>query len=160
MVNAAFRLPEISLKYLHNLILEAHGTGAPLTSLDVITEVKWRERSHAIDSQSAYSSCEPETAAVGIPPTDADMLPPLVTSIQAGTIASFPIRFNHADMYAGEGDGGRTVLVGDAAHTVHPLAGQGLNMGLADVQALARCIETAVLHGGDVGKPSCNRLSS
>jgi ubiquinone biosynthesis monooxygenase Coq6 len=151
MVNAAFRLPEISIRYLHNIILEAHSTGTTLTSADILNEVKWREKAHSIDSQSAYSSCEVE-AAIGIPPVDVDMLPPLVTSIQERTIASFPIRFNHADAYAGEGNGGRTVLVGDAAHTVHPLAGQGLNMGLADVQALAHCIETSVLQGGDIGK--------
>jgi len=79
------------------------------------------------------------------------MVPPLVMSIQPGTTATFPLRLNHAESYVGEGDGARTVLVGDAAHTLHPLAGQGLNLGLADVEALARCINDAVLHGGDVG---------
>ncbi|KAF8471500.1 ubiquinone biosynthesis hydrox [Gautieria morchelliformis] len=151
MVNAAFRLPEISIKYLHEVVLEAHNKGAALTGKNILDEVKWREMSHSINSRSAYSSCPPENAGVGIPPTDADMLPPLVTSIQQETMASFPVRLNHADTYAGEGPGGRTVLVGDAAHTVHPLAGQGLNMGLADVQALSRCIDTAVLRGADIG---------
>jgi len=39
----------------------------------------------------------------------------------------------------------------DAAHTVHPLAGQGLNQGLADVECLARVIEQSLLSGSDIG---------
>ncbi|KIJ55620.1 hypothetical protein M422DRAFT_199919 [Sphaerobolus stellatus SS14] len=150
MVNAAFRLPDISLQYLHDLILEADQAGETIIDSNILEEVKWRESSHQIDSRSAYSSSN-ASGEVGIPPEDSDMLPPLVTSIQAGTPASFPLRLNHTDSYIGEGNGARTVLVGDAAHTVHPLAGQGLNLGLADAQSLGRCIETAVLQGGDIG---------
>ena len=42
-------------------------------------------------------------------------------------------------------------LGGDAAHTVHPLAGQGLNLGLQDVAALAAVVEKAVGSGMEVG---------
>lgn len=52
----------------------------------------------------------------------------------ATPIASFPLRRGFAARTCGE----RYALVGEAARTVHPLAGQGLNLGLADADALAR----------------------
>ncbi|KAI0630718.1 ubiquinone biosynthesis hydrox [Trametes polyzona] len=148
MINAAFRLPDVSLRYLHKLIVDAAASGKPLSPDELRQEIVWRENSHGIDSRSAYSLT---ADATGVPPADADLLPPLVTSIQPGTAASFPLRFNHADEYIGDGPGARTVLVGDAAHTIHPLAGQGLNMGLGDVEALFHCIQNALLTGGDIG---------
>ncbi|KAJ6591658.1 hypothetical protein DFH09DRAFT_1137615 [Mycena vulgaris] len=151
MINAAFRLPDVSMRYLNGLILDAHASGTPATPPQIQAEIAWRERSHGIEETSAYASSSLDTAKQGIPPTGAEFLPPLVTSLQPGTVASFPLRFNHTDSYLGEGQGSRTVLVGDAAHTVHPLAGQGLNLGLADVQCLSRCIQAALLQGGDVG---------
>src|SRR5205814_6921364 len=45
----------------------------------------------------------------------------------------------------------RLALVGDAAHVIHPIAGQGLNMGLKDVAALAEVIVDAVRLGLDPG---------
>ncbi|CAN0347989.1 unnamed protein product, partial [Ectocarpus fasciculatus] len=52
---------------------------------------------------------------------------------------------------AHEYTGARMALVGDAAHTVHPMAGQGLNLGIADADALARAVLEGRLSGTDVG---------
>ena len=58
-----------------------------------------------------------------------------VTAI--GARAVFPLQQQHAIRYTK----GRSVLVGDAAHSIHPLAGQGLNLGFADVIGLSQAIE-------------------
>ncbi len=47
----------------------------------------------------------------------------------------------------------RTVLIGDAAHGVHPLAGQGLNAGLRDVASLAHVMDHAARRGEDIASP-------
>ena len=61
--------------------------------------------------------------------------------------ARFPLRRFNASTYAAT----RLVLVGDAAHTVHPLAGQGVNQGFLDVLALAAELGRAVGAGEDPG---------
>ena len=60
---------------------------------------------------------------------------------------SYPLNLTLADRYVDE----RLALVGDAAHGVHPLAGQGLNLGLRDIAALAQVLAEATRRGEDIG---------
>ena len=64
-----------------------------------------------------------------------------------GEMSSYPLHQLHAKDYYAQ----RVVLIGDAAHSMHPLAGQGLNLGLGDVEELANRILSSRRHGEDVG---------
>ncbi len=66
-----------------------------------------------------------------------------ITAIE--TRGYFPIRRMHATRYTAP----RAVILGDAAHTIHPLAGQGVNLGFFDVMALIECLKNS----DDLGAP-------
>jgi ubiquinone biosynthesis monooxygenase Coq6 len=75
--------------------------------------------------------------------------PPRIAQI-ASPLYAFPLtcQVTEQSQYT---RGTHLALVGDAAHVVHPMAGQGLNLGLLDVQALTVCLEKALRSGMDVG---------
>ncbi len=64
-----------------------------------------------------------------------------------GPRRAFPLGLYTARSFVGE----RIALIGDAAHVIHPIAGQGLNMGLRDVAALAEAVADAARLGMDIG---------
>lgn len=86
---------------------------------------------------------------------DDELMPELLATFPAclGEIKAitakggFPLKRQHALGYVKEG----VALIGDAAHMIHPLAGQGVNIGLLDVAALAQTLIGAHRHGRDIG---------
>lgn len=122
LVNAAMTLSETDLNYIYS-VLQAN----PADKL-VVDDIQWR-----------MSKMLPEDLD--------DNYPLPVAELVEGSRARFPLKLLHADTYVAP----RVALVGDAAHTVHPLAGQGLNMGQTDVAALVAALETGVDRGLDIG---------
>ncbi len=66
-----------------------------------------------------------------------------------GNRAAYPLNLVHAEKYIAP----HMVLVADAAHGIHPIAGQGLNLGFRDLDCLDRLIGEAVANGQAVGGP-------
>lgn len=79
-------------------------------------------------------------------------VPPKVIKLASERMV-FPLSLVHADSYAKS----RVVLIGDAAHTVHPLAGQGVNLGFGDASTLSKVISKGTAVGIDIGQVSLLR---
>lgn len=128
LVNAAFVLEDADMKYYYDQ-LERNN----ISTEKLLEDIQFR-------TEQVYDSLESEDLID-------EIYPPRVTEILGTSRARFPLKMFHADTYCSD----RVALVGDAAHTTHPLAGQGLNMGQGDVEALVKALETASKRGLDVG---------
>jgi 2-octaprenyl-6-methoxyphenol hydroxylase len=69
--------------------------------------------------------------------------------LSVGQRSSYPLGFHHTAKITAQ----RLALIGDAAHGIHPIAGQGLNLGLRDVGALAEVLGEGARLGLDPGDP-------
>ncbi len=68
--------------------------------------------------------------------------------VSTGPRGAYPLVLRHANSYSAE----RLVLAGNAAHAIHPLAGQGLNLGVSDAAALAEVLMEARADRRDIGE--------
>ncbi|WP_306755502.1 UbiH/UbiF/VisC/COQ6 family ubiquinone biosynthesis hydroxylase [Paracoccus actinidiae] len=105
-------------------------------------------------SSVVWSETHDNARAIAALPDDAflDVLRPrfgdyLGNISLAGARFTYPLSLSLADRYVAD----RVALVGDAAHGVHPIAGQGLNLGLRDVAALAEVLVDAARRGEEIG---------
>ena len=128
LINAAFVLEDADMNYYYRTLEDGS-----MDTDKLIEDIKFR-------TEEIYATLKDES--------DIDEIyPPRVVSIIDKTRARFPLKLTHADRYCTD----RVALVGDAAHTTHPLAGQGLNMGQTDVHGLVYALEKAMERGLDIG---------
>lgn len=104
--------------------------------------IVWTERT---DTAAGIQSLDDDGYLSALRPRIGDVLGDIKL---AGGRYTYPLELSLADRMVAD----RVALVGDAAHAVHPIAGQGLNAGLKDVAALAEVLVDARRRGEDVGR--------
>ena len=119
--------------------------GGPLAILPLsgghLSSIVWSERE---PEAARIASLDDAGFMAALHPRFGDFLGPITL---AGARFTYPLSLTLADTWVKP----RLALVGDAAHGVHPIAGQGLNLGLRDVAALAEVLVEARRRGEDIG---------
>lgn len=93
------------------------------------------------DRADAWPGADPAAFALAVQARGGATLETALGELQAlGSPQAWPLQLSRARRWIASGAEGTVVLAGDAAHAVHPLAGQGLNLGLADAAELARVL--------------------
>ncbi|XP_052502236.1 ubiquinone biosynthesis monooxygenase COQ6, mitochondrial [Budorcas taxicolor] len=134
----------------------SHEHAAELVSMeeeefvDAINSAFWSDVNHTDFIDSAGSMLQSAVAFLKPTRVSARQLPPSVARVDAKSRVLFPLGLGHAAEYVRP----RLALIGDAAHRVHPLAGQGVNMGFGDISSLLHHLSTAAFNGKDLGSMS------
>ncbi|XP_034498310.1 ubiquinone biosynthesis monooxygenase COQ6, mitochondrial isoform X1 [Ailuropoda melanoleuca] len=118
--------------------------------VDTINSAFWSDANHTDFIDSASSVLQSVVGFLRPTKVSARQLPPSVARVDARSRVLFPLGLGHAAEYVRP----RLALIGDAAHRVHPLAGQGVNMGFGDVSSLVHHLSAAAFNGKDLGSMS------
>uniref|UniRef100_A0A2I2Y6I3 Ubiquinone biosynthesis monooxygenase COQ6, mitochondrial n=1 Tax=Gorilla gorilla gorilla TaxID=9595 RepID=A0A2I2Y6I3_GORGO len=134
----------------------SHEHAAELVSMDeekfvdAVNSAFWSDADHTDFIDTAGAMLQYAVSLLKPTKVSARQLPPSVARVDAKSRVLFPLGLGHAAEYVRP----RVALIGDAAHRVHPLAGQGVNMGFGDVSSLAHHLSTAAFNGKDLGSMS------
>uniref|UniRef100_A0A8C2K664 Ubiquinone biosynthesis monooxygenase COQ6, mitochondrial n=1 Tax=Cyprinus carpio TaxID=7962 RepID=A0A8C2K664_CYPCA len=116
--------------------------------VDAINSAFWSNENHSELVETASSLFRTALSVLMPDSGSARQLPPSVASIGPKSRVVFPLGMGHATEYIRH----RVAIIGDAAHRVHPLAGQGANLGFGDVAYLTKVLSQAAFNGKDLGK--------
>uniref|UniRef100_A0A672FU58 Ubiquinone biosynthesis monooxygenase COQ6, mitochondrial n=1 Tax=Salarias fasciatus TaxID=181472 RepID=A0A672FU58_SALFA len=115
--------------------------------VDAINSAFWKTDNQTQLVQTAGSMFRGALSAIMPSSGSPRQLPPSVSGIGPKSRVMFPLGMGHASEYVRH----RVALIGDAAHRVHPLAGQGANLGFGDVACLTQLLSQAAFNGKDLG---------
>ena len=116
--------------------------------IDAVNDAFWHERDRSSVAVSAGGILDSVLSNI-LPGGSygSRQLPPTIVGIATNSRASFPLGLVHSSSYACP----RVAFIGDAAHRIHPLAGQGVNLGFGDVSCLRKLLVEVVQNGSDLG---------
>lgn len=117
---------------------------APAEFVEAVNEAFWKDYPK---SDVVTNTLEALNSIFGRNPLVHRQYPPKVKAVVHNSRACFPLGFLHASSYVSTG----VALIGDAAHRIHPLAGQGVNLGFSDVKILIKTLSDAVYAGDEIG---------
>ncbi|KAM9708952.1 ubiquinone biosynthesis monooxygenase COQ6, mitochondrial [Menidia menidia] len=115
--------------------------------VDAINSAFWSNENQSELIETAGSLFRGALSAIMPSAGSPRQLPPSVAGIGPKSRVMFPLGMGHASEYIRH----RVALIGDAAHRVHPLAGQGANLGFGDVACLTQLLSQAAFNGKDLG---------
>ncbi|KAJ0063115.1 hypothetical protein NL108_012571, partial [Boleophthalmus pectinirostris] len=130
----------------------SHGLAEELLQLDeesfvdAVNSAFWSNENQSDLVETAGSMFRTALSALMPSAGSPRQLPPSVAAIGPKTRVMFPLGLGHASEYIRH----RVALIGDAAHRVHPLAGQGVNLGFGDVASLTHLLSQAAFNGKDL----------
>ncbi|HEU0118320.1 MAG TPA: FAD-dependent monooxygenase, partial [Alphaproteobacteria bacterium] len=133
-----------------NVAVEHFLPGGPFATLPMVGKrcsIVWTEKT---DAANALLAMDKKLFTEMLQDKVADYLGDIKL---LGERFAFPLQLQHAERYTSE----RLILVGDAAHGIHPIAGQGFNLGMGDIEALREELLRAASLGLDLGGPDLLR---